>query len=263
MKLQFHSRGPSIDLKKIEELEEFLGSILPEDYRIFLLNYNGGEGPDRSIFRVETGEKSILQRLFSVQQMPDEITRLRDELSPELIPIGTDIGGNRLCLSLQGETKGQVSFWDHELGKEDAEDIYEPVFFVARSFNEFLAALSAQPAPKVSEIERLGRSGTREEVLQFLAAGNDLEQKNEAGRNIVQEAARYGNLEVLKLCQEEGGPLNGAIHMAAINRCMPAVDYLLSKGVDINERDSQGKTPLALVWDAEFAKLMRLKGAIK
>jgi hypothetical protein len=227
------------------------------------LKFNGGENPDRSVFRVETGEKSIVRSLFSVQQIFDEVKKLRAFLSPEMVPIGNDVGGNRLCISIAGDSVGHVFFWDHEIGKEGPEDRYEPVFFVARSFNEFLDLLTAPELRKVGEIERLGRFGIANEITRFISDGHDIEERNESARTIAQEAARYGNIDVLRACRAHGARMDGAIHLAAMNRSMPAVEYLLSLGVDINELNAQGMTPLALVWDAEFAKLLRAIGARK
>lgn len=53
------------------------------------------------------------------------------------------------------------------------------------------------------------------------------------------------------------------IHLAAMNEQCETVEFLLSVGVDINERDDKGKQPLDFVWDASFAEWIKRLGARK
>jgi cell wall assembly regulator SMI1 len=259
--IQFKNPNTPLGVDAINALEVFLKAKLPVDYRGFLLSCDGGDGPKFNLFKVETGEGSVLRSLFSAQVIPNEVRRLRDELDPDLIPIGDDIGGNRICLAIRGESKGQIFFIDHELDIEE-DTGYVPVFFVARSFEEFAATLTKDADPVYGEIEQMGQHGTKDSLVSFLAAGNNLESKNEYGRTVIQEAARYGNIHLIEVCHQMGCGLTGLIHFAAMNRHLHVVDYLIARGIDVNELDGDRKTPLACVWSNEFAQLLKTRGAV-
>lgn len=162
MSLSFRTKNVPASVEDVKRLEIRTGG-LPSDYRKFLLECNGGEFPDRSRFRVENGEWSILKRLFSISELPDEASRLSESIASDFLPIGSDIGGNRLCICVKGEVSGHVVFWDHEHGKDDPEDDFEPVFFVANTFQIFLDSLRPDSVHRVGRIEELGMNGTVQE----------------------------------------------------------------------------------------------------
>lgn len=68
----------------------------------------------------------------------------RKRLPFRLIPIAHDPGGNLICISCEGADNGFVYFWDHEneVDYHVAEDNdFSNLFFIAKSFNEFLEGL--------------------------------------------------------------------------------------------------------------------------
>lgn len=110
---------------------------LPEDYRQFLLEYNGGiPGPEDTIdFE---GGSSDLQCLYGISD-GDNVASLERNLEDikewgidEGLPIGHDFFGNFFLLSVQSGREGQVFFWDHDLGD---------MLLVAASFTEFTEKL--------------------------------------------------------------------------------------------------------------------------
>jgi len=127
---------------------------IPDDYKAFMLENNGGipeedwafdfivyggEDPTSSvinyfhtIYPQEEGGYDSLRRAFSIS---------RDEgYSPAwLIPIGSDPGGNIVFLDGSEEGNGKVLFGDHEL--EDPETGYIIMSPIADSFTEFLDKL--------------------------------------------------------------------------------------------------------------------------
>jgi hypothetical protein len=68
----------------------------------------------------------------------------RGRMPPNIIPIGSDPGGNQICISVSGPDQGHVYFWDHEK-EADPDDNEEPgydnLYFVAHSFSDFLNGL--------------------------------------------------------------------------------------------------------------------------
>lgn len=266
--VKFSKTGIPLNENDILGFEEVLGCSLPDDYRVFLLSVNGGEQPKPETFFIETGEGTTLKSLYSLKEGPSllleyQIGSFEGTLSDSLLPIGLDICGNHILMNLKGADRGQIYFHYHDRGRINPDDDFEPVYFVARSFNDFLSSLKPNPRKtEKDEIETLGESGNRSDLLEFLSNGNDIEKTNKYGRTLLQEAARYGNLKMLRACHEHDAKLNGAIHFAVMNRHLPVIDYLLSQGVNINELDKNGDKPLSYA-RKEFADELKKRGAIK
>jgi hypothetical protein len=146
--------GPPLNESDLDGFEKTIGYDLPSDYRQFLLKYNGAK-PVPDFFQVPGWqyEESYVSQLKGLLKEKDEkkvdLARLNDLLDGRLpkgfIAIGSDPGGNQILLSLAGETKGNVYFFDHENEPDDATDDledYPNIFLVANSFTEFLNNLT-------------------------------------------------------------------------------------------------------------------------
>ena len=145
----FDNKGPVIapdrdgwskredNLGAVLSLEEAVGCLLPQDYRDFLLEYNGGapypqvfrfapdpEDPDRFLDRLHSAE--FAQQLFVERPFGDN-------LPTGTLIIGEDPGGLQLLLSLRAEDLGRV----HALYPVDA----SPLVTLADSFRDFLRLL--------------------------------------------------------------------------------------------------------------------------
>jgi hypothetical protein len=110
-------RGPAVTEADVAAFETRLGRKLPDDYRDFLLQVNGGR-PDDEHCEFSVG---IVNRLFSLHDEEDEARnlevraeRVRSELAPELLFIGHDDGGGRILLVVDGPHLGEVWFQVHE-----------------------------------------------------------------------------------------------------------------------------------------------------
>ncbi len=131
---------------RVEALEAQIGARLPDDYRQFLLRYNGGK-PLPSGFRLaqRTGPytDSLVHSLDSLYD--DDICNLEStvrwqRVPPGVITIGCDPGGNGICLVVAGERRGQIWFWDHE--REPDEPDWSNMDLVATSFEAFMKGLT-------------------------------------------------------------------------------------------------------------------------
>ena len=109
---RMEQRGPQVTDTQIRAFEQSFGHPLPDDYRQFLLDVNGG-GLDRANCEFDWG---VVNRLFSLDATEDDpgdlATRANHERaalpSPGLLFIGHDDGGNSLLLALAGEHRGEV-----------------------------------------------------------------------------------------------------------------------------------------------------------
>jgi hypothetical protein len=153
--------GPLTE-ERLAKLEAKLNGQLAEDYRSFLLKYNGGR-PDRQRF-LFTGEnyngeeqESILEWFFAVHDRPyDEDAEWEengdddflpyfaqplesvledyrsDTTETDTVPIARDPCGNLITLGLSGTGAGKVYFYDHEI---------DAATLLADRFTEFLDRL--------------------------------------------------------------------------------------------------------------------------
>jgi cell wall assembly regulator SMI1 len=132
--------------EEISNFERLIGYTLPEDYRKFLSEHNGGRQPALSVFRIESGQESILALLFAVgdrdsfADLERAYTSDSDFFPRGVIPIGGDICGNHICLAVTGDDRGTIYWVDHEISPEPS-DPMDNLFFCARSFSEFIGSL--------------------------------------------------------------------------------------------------------------------------
>jgi hypothetical protein len=114
-------RGHQVTDAQIRAFEQSYGHPLPDDYRQFLLDVNGGslDGANCEF------DQGVVNRLFSLDDPDDDsrdlatrANRERTSLpSPDLLFIGHDDGGNSLLVALAGEHRGEVWFM---IGGDDA-----------------------------------------------------------------------------------------------------------------------------------------------
>ena len=107
-------RGPQVTDAQIRAFEQSFGHPLPDDYRQFLLDVNGGQ-PDRANREFDYG---VVNSLFGLDDPENDscdlatrANRSRPMLpSPDLLFIGHDDGGGAILLALAGEHRGEVWF---------------------------------------------------------------------------------------------------------------------------------------------------------
>ena len=161
--------GPVVDEKHLDRIEMQLGYPLPKDYREFLSNYGGVFFPSAEFSMLEdnqqgecsiftffgsTAETTLANVYYEVQknlEFEDDdreyypgIHLVRNVAEPimgmnwpkELLPIGSDQGGNLICLALFGLRPGAIFFWRSN-PFPDAQNLY----LIADSFDEFMHLL--------------------------------------------------------------------------------------------------------------------------
>ncbi len=148
MAIEFWFPNPPIMESAIVNFETFVGSRLPDSYRGFMVLSNGGSKPKQENFTVlETRERTMLSDLYPLTsdgkgELFDEFLTLRQEIPGNLISIGRDIGGNKVCLVIDGNEFGKILFYDHELRSFNRKSSRKNFNVCANSFDEFLQGLS-------------------------------------------------------------------------------------------------------------------------
>jgi len=171
-------RGPQITEAAIVRFEVQLGTKLPDDYRDFLLDVNGGQtarSHRQFLMVTSAGRKdgTLLNSLNSLddpddrfnlatrwmsshQQFPPafpDIPPDLPDLPPEVLPIGYDGFGGTVGLVVAGPHRGQVWFLDGVAPRPEGSNPRvewfdrRDVSKIADSFREFMAGLGPPPPP--------------------------------------------------------------------------------------------------------------------
>lgn len=139
-----------LDQETIEDFERNLDIVLPSSYRTFLLQYNGGH-PQPNMFPIQgfyADTHGLLEWFFCIAEgdvydLVQNKQVYKNRAPSDLLPIGTDPGGNLICLGVKGKNYGKIYYWDHETeGEEGEQPTYDNVYFVADSFDDLLQSLA-------------------------------------------------------------------------------------------------------------------------
>lgn len=140
--------GP-VNSADIVEFEESNEVILPDDYKEFLLDQNGGLPISNTISSINTD----VNWLYGMVEEPawaslfHALDIYEGRIPAWYIPIGNDSGGNVYIMSLFDDNKGVVAIWWHEEeAEENGSNFFENLTHVADSFQEFLDILEEKTA---------------------------------------------------------------------------------------------------------------------
>lgn len=138
----------------IKQIESELGYSLPNDYVEFLINYGGFAFNCYVIYPLlepcPIGDMQGLDVFFGVlpNDTYDIIGRyqgLKDRIPSNFLPIARDGMGNHVCLSVNGDDKGYVYFWQHDaevlIDDDENSGYVKDIYLAARSFDEFIDSL--------------------------------------------------------------------------------------------------------------------------
>ena len=149
MALAIVESHPAVSDTELDALQKRLGIELPEDYRRFLCEHNGGRPVPKTFSFVEgkAPTQSNVAWFLAVYdgrgenfEMTFRTFKVRSRRLPEnLVPMARDPFGNLICMSFSGTDKGAIYFWDHE--KETRKADYRNCYLIAKSLEEFLSSL--------------------------------------------------------------------------------------------------------------------------
>lgn len=146
--------GTKLNLGSISKFETMLNIVLPDDYKIFMIDSNGGMPEEDWVFDfndsiTNTKKRSLIQNFFVIYLEDNfEVDNLKNvcnqlwndrAISRSMFPFAEDPAGNFICISLKENDCGTVYFCDHEY--EDAETEYMMRSKIADSFSDFINSL--------------------------------------------------------------------------------------------------------------------------
>jgi len=153
MLTEIRQPGKQLDQDDVDVLNRRLISPVPDEYRDFLLQNNGGEPKEYALnFDAKklgvSGEE--LGYFYGIdtesENIIDTIDNLSHVLPKNLIPIVDTPGGNYFLLSVNPSTYGIIYYKDHEVEDsfefdDSRNELPESMVFVANGFNEFIEKL--------------------------------------------------------------------------------------------------------------------------
>lgn len=141
-------QGPKLTPEQLRAFEQRYGIVLPEDYRRFMLQYNGGRPSPQDTFDVPKRRHSEQDTVGDFNSIDVENPSLsieafmeiyRDRIPAGTLPIGGGACGGAILLRVAGEPLGEVLLFDEE---SDGEPGLPPhTYRVAPSFQAFLDGL--------------------------------------------------------------------------------------------------------------------------
>lgn len=152
------SRGRRLDESEVAAFEGKLGVRLPEDYRRFLAECNGGCHGGSWVYTDGAGNPSEadidVHHVYGLREEsylrlpPNGWWRAEGVLPRELLEIMDDSFGNLICIALSGLHRGRVFFWllddpDPEDwdGRIESSSAIQPI---ADTFAEFIERLAPE-----------------------------------------------------------------------------------------------------------------------
>lgn len=151
---EMDTRGPEVDNKDILHLEAFLKTPVPDDYKQFLTDFNGGEPVECAInFEAKELQKNgdTVSTFYEVSEDISYGIQSNMENHSDLIPnglifIASTPAGNYFLLSLREDSYGFIYYKDHEINDSIGMDVSndqlpESMAFISENFSGFLNLL--------------------------------------------------------------------------------------------------------------------------
>lgn len=263
MKVKITNKGNKITEKELKLFEKENNITFPEDFRQFLLKYNGGlPKPSYYVCGEGLGINTRVEQKVSLVQITEFFSyqggNLGDEAEPENIFLfGCDLAGDYFGICLSGEDIGKIYFWSHE----DTSD--SDLYLIANNFDEFFNGL--QENPNVTDFEKYCETNDVKSIKALLDNGLDINTlivPNHDGYSLLNVAITARKPEIIKLLLNRGANVKSSFW--SIYADQEIFDLLLSKGADINERDFNCETPLfrfVAMSETETIKLLIKNGA--
>lgn len=208
------------DIKRLKDLEGFLGLKLPQDYRNFLLEHNGKKFL-KNTFEISKGEYSVVHHVYRLSNDNDYFDLLnayknkrntRFEENNNFLVIADDNVGNYVILSLELSTFGEIYFYDNDtLGNNYTK--------LANSFEEFYSSLF--DLQEISVYDNLVDEALDKKDIQLLKLaleqGYDIENLDKYGRNLIERSVISGDIDLIKFVLELQPEARNSISIAEEN----------------------------------------------
>lgn len=136
----------ALDEQRLLTLEKKIGTSLPNDYREFLIQFNGGEPSPQGFWIIENYDGFCVHEFFGLNDGPewlslDRINNSELGLPESLLPIADDGLGDYVCLKITGDDFGAIFFVDHDQHPYEDRESFDGIIKLRESFSEFVSSL--------------------------------------------------------------------------------------------------------------------------
>lgn len=160
---------------------------IPEEYRNFLIKYNGGKTPNTK-FKSSKISSDLMgfygfgkaEKEFNYQEL-EQLGLIDDYLSDDMLPIGSNVFGDNITIGLKNFNIGTLFFLYHDRPKNYIK--------IANNFHEFLEICKSKKIGYIPSIEerkkKMIQNGLGDKITEFSIKGWQAEI--DEYKNIIQE----------------------------------------------------------------------------
>lgn len=210
----------TLDNERLVTLENMLGVTLPQDYRDYLLDYNG-RGFEKNTFEVFEGEYSIVHHVYRISNDNDYFDLINSykrgknidhEKGRKFLIIADDNVGNDIILSLAADSFGEIYFYDNDT-------ISTKCTKLAQSFSEFCSSLF--DLQDISVYENTVDEALDKKDLKLLERalqqGYDVENLDKYSRNLLERSVITGDIDLVSCVLERQPQIRSSMSLAEEN----------------------------------------------
>lgn len=146
LKLIDTNKNGKLNPLELIEFEKTNSLKLPEDYKRFILEQNGGEPKNKHHRKTDYVVSRILGWYEGeyYESIFEYIDTYQNRIPLGTFPIASDPFGNLFIMSLSEDSYGKIFFWDHEGELEYYDGHYiDNCYDVSDSFTEFIQGLGS------------------------------------------------------------------------------------------------------------------------
>ena len=210
----------TLDNERLVTLENMLGVTLPQDYRDYLLEYNG-RGFEKNTFELFEGEYSIVHHVYRISNDNDYFDLINSykrgknidhEKGRKFLIIADDNVGNYIILSLAADSFGEIYFYDNDT-------ISTKCTKLAQSFSEFCSSLF--DLQDISVYENTVDEALDKKDLKLLERalqqGYDVENLDKYSRNLLERSVITGDIDLVSCVLERLPQIRSSMSLAEEN----------------------------------------------
>lgn len=248
------SKYPQLSLAEIIEWEHN-NIAIPEPYKAFLLQNNGGDIGDKNIFKVKKMRGEFgLDEFFGIHEglrgldyVQTTFTK-RKRFPAHYFAIASDVAGNLILMGQNEEKFGQIFFWYHEGEDSENEKPWEKnIYKIAKNLKDFTDNLYEEEIIE-SEDDLLTLFGGEniQKQLALINSGWDVnEELDNSSQTALERVANFGNdITVLQTLLDKGAKIRKAMDHVRNNHKNSALQFakiLLEAGADPDYADEKAK----------------------
>ncbi len=244
-------KNKPVDLKTIQQYEAKHKITIPEVYKKVLQKHNGASLNPLGM-EIKTFGGFLVEEFYSINAKEKYLDiaycceGMKNCMPPKFFPFGNTNAGDTLLIGTEGKYKDKIYLWFMEGGAEET-NYYGNIYFVAKSWNDFILSLREEPEDddhSCGKYTDLFDKGSDEDIIKLIDSGWDVNTILETGQTALQRTSSRGRMDIARMLLDKGANTKGAIEMAMNKNNYAFLEFLLTNGADIEERDEYQNTPL-------------------